>query len=68
MLYLPDIINYKEAKENITTRSELNRLINSLRRFNKEGAKMKTSRGIYLDLKESEYSFSFSRFNFLFFK
>lgn len=38
MLYLPDIINYKEAKENITTRSELNRLINSLRRFNKEGA------------------------------
>ena len=38
MLYLPDIINYKEAKENITTRSELKRLINSLRRFNKEGA------------------------------
>ena len=35
---MPDIINYKEAKENITTRNELNRLINSLRRFNKEGA------------------------------
>lgn len=37
-LYLPDTINYQEAKENITTRRELNRLINSLRRFQKEGA------------------------------
>lgn len=37
-LYLPETINYKEAKENITTRRELNRLINSLRRFQKEGA------------------------------
>lgn len=37
-LYLPDTINYTEAKENITTRSELNRLINSLRRFKREGA------------------------------
>lgn len=37
-LYLPETINYTEAKENITTRSELNRLINSLRRFKKEGA------------------------------
>ena len=37
-LYLPNIIEYKEAKENITTRSELNRLINSLRRFQKQGA------------------------------
>lgn len=37
-LYLPDEINYKEAKENITTRRELNRLINSLRRFQREGA------------------------------
>lgn len=37
-LYLPEKINYKEAKENITTRRELNRLINSLRRFQKEGA------------------------------
>lgn len=37
-LYLPDTINYSEAKENITTRSELNRLINSLRRFKNEGA------------------------------
>ena len=37
-LYLPDIIEYKEAKENITTRKELNRLVNSLRRFQREGA------------------------------
>ena len=37
-LYLPDTINYTEAKENITTRRELNRLINSLRRFKNEGA------------------------------
>ena len=37
-LYLPDLIEYKEAKENITTRSELNRLVNSLRRFQREGA------------------------------
>lgn len=37
-LYLPDLINYKEAKENITTRRELNRIINSLRRFKREGS------------------------------
>ena len=37
-LYLPETIAYKEAKENITTRKELNRLINSLRRFQREGA------------------------------
>lgn len=37
-LYLPDIIEYKEAKENITTRAELNRMINSLKRFQREGA------------------------------
>ena len=37
-LYLPEKIDYKEAKENITTRRELNRLINSLRRFQQEGA------------------------------
>lgn len=37
-LYLPDEITYKEAKENITTRQELNRFIKSLRRFQREGA------------------------------
>lgn len=36
--YLPEIIDYKEVKENITTRKELNRVINSLRRFKKEGS------------------------------
>lgn len=37
-LYLPELQNYKEVKENITTRAELNRVINSLRRFSKVGA------------------------------
>lgn len=37
-LYLPDTVSFEEAKENITTRKELNRLINSLRRFQREGA------------------------------
>lgn len=37
-LYLPSEISYKEAKENITTRAELNRLVNSLRRFQRQGA------------------------------
>lgn len=37
-LYLPDTINYQEAKENITTRSELDRTINSLKRFQRKGA------------------------------
>lgn len=37
-LYLPEIKNYNEVKENILTRSELNRVINSLKRFAKEGA------------------------------
>ena len=37
-LYLPEKIDFNEAKENIFTRKELKRLINSLRRFQKEGA------------------------------
>lgn len=37
-LYLPNTISFKEAKENITTRAELNRMINSLRRFQRAGA------------------------------
>lgn len=36
--YLPDTLNYTDIKENITTRRELQRVINSLRRFKKEGA------------------------------
>ena len=36
--YLPDILNYTDIKENITTRRELQRVINSLRRFKEEGA------------------------------
>ena len=37
-LYLPELKNYKDIKENIQTRQELNRVINSLKRFTKEGA------------------------------
>lgn len=37
-LYLPDTIEYKNIKENITTRRELNRIINSLNRFKKQDA------------------------------
>lgn len=37
-LYLPENIEYKDIKQNITTRNELNRIISSLRRFSREGA------------------------------
>lgn len=37
-LFLPDEINFRDIKENITTRKELNRVIQNLRAFNKEGA------------------------------
>lgn len=36
--YLPDILNYKEEKSRIVTRQELNRLINSLKQFQREGS------------------------------
>ena len=35
---MPDIIDYYNLKQNITTRAELNRQINSLKRFMREGA------------------------------
>jgi hypothetical protein len=37
-LYLPTPLAYSNVKENITTRQELNRMINSLRRFQREDA------------------------------
>lgn len=37
-LYLPTPMDYKKVKEEITTRKELNRIINSLRRFQQEDA------------------------------
>lgn len=37
-LYLPETIYYPDLKKDIVTRKELNRVINSLRRFSKEGA------------------------------
>lgn len=37
-LYLPETIDYKEVKGKIYTRNELNRILNSLKRFSKAGA------------------------------
>lgn len=37
-LYLPEEVNYKNLKDEITTRRELNRIINRLKRFQKDGA------------------------------
>lgn len=37
-LYLPDERNYQDLKQTIKTRQELNRIINSMKRFSKEGA------------------------------
>lgn len=37
-LYLPELLEYKEVKKGITTRKELNRVLNSLRRFQRQGA------------------------------
>ena len=37
-LYLPELKSYKEVKQNITTRSELNRVLKSLKGFTKKGA------------------------------
>ena len=35
--YLPDVLNYEDIKENITTRRELQRVIKSLRKYKEEG-------------------------------
>lgn len=40
-LYLPDTLNYEEEKMLITTRRQLNNLVNSLKRFSIEGAEEK---------------------------
>lgn len=37
-LYLPEVQDYKNVRDRIHTRAELNRVISSLRRFSKEGA------------------------------
>lgn len=37
-LYLPDFKDYNNIKQNINTRKELNRQINSMKKFLKEGA------------------------------
>ena len=37
-LYLPEERNYKDLRNEIVTRSQLNNIINSLKRFSREGA------------------------------
>lgn len=37
-LYLPETITYEQTKADIQSRKQLNNVINSLRRFTKEGA------------------------------
>lgn len=37
-LYLPELKNYESLRDNIKTRKELERVINSLKKFKKEGA------------------------------
>lgn len=45
-LYLPETISYKETKENIVTRSEYNRKVQSLEKFMKAGAEdLKITKG-----------------------
>lgn len=39
--YLPDLKDYKEIKESIMSRKELNRIVKSLRKFNIEGMELK---------------------------
>lgn len=38
MLFLPEKLDFKQIKENITTRKELNRQVESIKRFKREGA------------------------------
>ena len=54
-LYLPEIINYKEARENITTRSELNRFIKNLRQFKKPGEEAIIRTGAGEEITKWEY-------------
>lgn len=41
--YLPDLKDYKELKETIMSRKELNRIVKSLRNFNVEGAETRVT-------------------------
>lgn len=53
--YLPDLKDYKEIKQNILSRKELNRILNSLRRFSKEGMNAKVELPSGQELTKWEY-------------
>ena len=53
--YLPDLKDYKELKETIMSRRELNRIVNALRRFNAEGAETKVTLPSGQDITKWEY-------------
>lgn len=53
--YLPDLKDYKDIKQNILSRKELNRVLNSLRRFSKEGMNAKVELPSGQELTKWEY-------------
>jgi hypothetical protein len=54
--YLPDLKNYKEIKESIMSRKELNRIVKSLRKFNIEGMELKVELPSGQELTKWEYN------------
>lgn len=53
--YLPSMINYKEIKEEILSRKELNRIVNALRRFDIAGMEVKVTLPSGQELTKWEY-------------
>lgn len=54
--YLPELRDYKELKKSIMTRKELNRVVNSLKRFKAEGMEKKIELPSGKELTKWEYS------------
>lgn len=54
--YLPELRNYKELKKSIMTRKELNRVVNSLKRFKAEGMEKKVTLPSGEELTKWEYN------------
>ena len=54
--YLPELRNYKELKKSIMTRKELNRVVNSLKKFKAEGMEKKVELPSGKELTKWEYN------------
>ena len=54
--YLPDLQNYRELKESIMSRKELNRVVKALRKFNIEGMELKVDLPSGISLTKWEYN------------